>query len=375
MIRTEVTPTPMSRIPVTIISGFAQAGKTDHLIHVLEGAAGARRAVIMNDIAEVVSGYDRVRAVLTPGRDTLLTMPNGCICCTLAEQFLAVIRHGVQLGFDHIFVESNATAEPLLLKNLLERASCAFALDIRPLTTVVDAHGFFADYQSGDDVSVRGLAAIADEDRSVAEVLAEQIEHADILVLRHVDRVSSHQLHILRSFLASVNPTATIACQPAAAPLLDRKSIERLEFRSFRPFHPARFERFLQSSSLGCVLRAEGAVWIASRHDSKVWLSLTGCNCTLESDGEWWGLPEGMHASEVRTWFEQCGSRYQDIVFHGMDLGASDLSDHLRQCLLTDEEMLLGPSLWQHFPDALGHWEHVMDRSCYLVPVHGRIGD
>ncbi|MBM3231526.1 GTP-binding protein [Candidatus Peregrinibacteria bacterium] len=357
------------KTPITIISGFAQTGKTAHLIQCLRTASGKRRAVIMNDIAEVVTGCDRVRAALQRGRDELIALPNGCICCTIDEQFIAIIGECLRRGFQHIFVEANATAEPSLIKSMLERSPFADSIRIQSLTTVIHASRFFDDFRSHDDLRVRGMVALTEDDRSVAEVLAEQIEHADTLAIRHVEQVSSERLQMLSSLLTSVNPTAEIVSD-AAIRLDDAKPVETWHFRASRPFHPDRLDAFLRGAALANVLRAEGTAWIASRQDTKIVWSQTGRICTLESDGAWWSVPEGMNDAEAKAWFDQCGERYQDVTFHGIGLQRSGLSDHLHDCLLTHEEMSLGSDLWVHFPDELGEWENDMDRSSFLVPFN-----
>lgn len=354
------------RIPITIISGFAQSGKTAYLTEVLRKDSTRHRAVIMNDIAEVVTGCDHVRGALRAGRDTLTTMPNGCICCTLEVQFLRTIQRCIDENCASIFVESNATAEPSLLRSMLEKSSFADRVRITSLTTVINAKDFFRDYMSADSLKTRGLVAMSEDDRTVGEVIAEQIEHADTIVIRSTNDTSADELSLLRSLLTSLNPTAKIAPEMKDATRNDTL-IEKIEFTALRPFQPMRLSSLLKSDAFRGILRADGIAWIASRNDMRILWSQTGRITTIEPYGSWWTIPVGEDASCIQDWFEEQGHRYQHLTFYGLPATYLRLQARLSECLLNDEEMSLGADLWKHFPDELGEWSDDMDRSSFLM--------
>lgn len=354
------------RIPITIISGFAQSGKTAYLTEVLRKDSSRHRAVIMNDIAEVVTGCDHVRSALHARGDTLTTMPNGCICCTLEEQFLRIIEGCLNQNCTSIFVESNATAEPSLLQTMLVKSSFADRIYIASLTTVVNAQDFFRDYLSVDTLKARGLVAMSEDDRTVGEVIAEQIEHADTIVIRSDNKVCTNELCLLQSLLTALNPAAKILPTMNDAPQKN-VIIQKTEFTAHRPFQPMRLSSLLQSDAFRGVLRADGIAWIASRNNIRVLWSQTGSIATIEPYGSWWTIPEGEDASCIQDWFEQQGHRYQHLTFYGLPSTCSRLHAKLSECLLNDEEMSLGADLWKHFPDELGEWSSDMDRSSFLM--------
>ncbi|MBM3227862.1 hypothetical protein FJZ27_03315 [Candidatus Peribacteria bacterium] len=353
-------------LPVTIISGFAGAGKTRFLLDCLKRTKGKRRAVIMNDIAETVSAAASVRRALSK-KDALIEIPNGCICCNLDEQFLALVEEIAQQQFDHLFIEVNATGEPMLVQRLLERASVADALTLHSSVTVVDAERFLRDFLSCDNLRDRYLVSVSEDDRSVGEVLAEQVENVDTIVIRKEDLISAEELALFVSVMHSLNPSARILQRGEilqgnfAMPL-------SFSFTADRPFHPERLHALLQTDALSSVIRARGTAWFATRNDRRIFWSQTGSICTLESDGKWWAEDHEHPEQETSyaEWFEACGQRFQSIEFVAMH-GKESLHKKLNDCLLTETEMELGLDLWQYFHDPFDEWLDHMDRSSFVV--------
>lgn len=341
-------------LQTTVISGFSGAGKTTYLLDCLKRTEGKRRAVLMNDIAETVSGADQVRSLLHPKEDAMLEMPNGCICCTLEEQFLALTQEIASQPLDHLFIEANATAEPFLIRRRLEQQGLA----IQSMITVIDASRFFDDYLSHDDLRARRLVALMDDDRLVSEVMAEQIEHADTLIIRKEDKVAIKHSASVASLLRSLNSAATIAHTGKA--VHRKSSLGVMRFKANRPFHPLRLHTLLHSDAFRGVLRGRGTAWIATHNDIRILWSQTGNVCTIEPDGTWW-------LDDQRDWFEAHGQRHQAIEFVGFHFDKPGVQKSLSACLLTDTEMALDSDLWRHFPDPLGVWDEENDRSLYFI--------
>ncbi len=321
----------------------------------------------MNDIAETVSAAASVRKVLHRKKDILIEMPNGCICYTLDEQFVALVGEIAKQHFDHLFIEVNATGEPMLLQKMLKRASYADSLALHSSVAVVDAEHFMQDYLSSDNLRDRHLVAVSQDDRTVGEVLAEQVENVDTIVIGKENLVSKETSGLLVSILQSLNPSARILHAGA----LSHNGISMpisFHFEADRPFHPSRLHALLQSDAFSQVIRARGTAWLATRNNTKVLWSQTGSICTLEADGKWWSYhvdhpeQEASHAE----WFEACGQRFQSIEFIAMDSKKS-LQEKLTKCLLTDTEIKLGHHLWQHLDDPFDEWLDHMDRSSFVV--------
>ncbi len=112
-----MNPSLDQKLPVTVLSGFLEAGKTTLLNHVLNNREGRRVAVIVNDMSEVNIDADLIRkggGGLSRTDEKLIEMSNGCICCTLHDDLLKEVRRlAGEQRFDYLLIESTGISEPL----------------------------------------------------------------------------------------------------------------------------------------------------------------------------------------------------------------------------------------------------------------------
>ncbi|GAB20706.1 hypothetical protein GOEFS_124_00380 [Gordonia effusa NBRC 100432] len=373
-------------LPVTVLSGFLGAGKTTMLNHILANREGLKIAVIVNDMSEVnidaalvdLGGFDRTE-------EKLVELTNGCICCTLREDLHEAVgsiaaqtdSSGNQ-RFDYLVIESTGISEPMPVAATFDwefddgtrRLGDVARLDT--MVTLVDCSTFLSEVVRGDGLAERDLAAGEGDQRSISDLLVDQVEFADVVVLTKTDLVSDSVRGAVEAMVRRLNPRARLVAavqgdirvaevvgtgrfdHDAAAsiagwddevlgnghiPETEEYSISSLTYRSNRPFHAQRLSDSL--AELGSILRSKGFCWIASRPEYAAVWSQAGPNLTIEP---------------AAYWSQLSGEPTQELVFIGARLDHDRVRTLLDAATLTDSEFAAGPALWTTFADPLPGW-------------------
>ena len=394
-----------NKLPVTVLSGFLGAGKTTVLSHVLNNRQQRRVAVIVNDMSEINIDANAVQneVQLNRSEEKLVEMSNGCICCTLREDLLQEVRRLADEGrFDYLLIESTGISEPLPVAETFTFAdeqgvSLSDVAKLDTMLTVVDAVNFLADYDEAKYLQETGEHLGEDDERSVADLLVDQVEFADVLLISKTDLIDEATLNRLIAVLKTLNTDAEIIPIRQGQVDIDRVlgtsrfSFERAQlapgwlkemrgehvpeteeygigsftYTARRPFHPQKFFDFLHGRDIqGKLIRSKGYFWLATRPEFAGQWNQAGGIARYGFAGMFWkAVPrerwpedEEYRQSILANWHEPFGDMRQELVFIGQNLDKEAFIQALDNCLLSEQELLAGREYWEQLDDPFPAW-------------------
>lgn len=208
----------LAKLPVTIVTGFLGSGKTTLLRHMLDNAQGRRIAVIVNEFGEL--GIDgeilkqcTIGCTEEEASGRVYELANGCLCCTVQEEFFPVMRELVARrgDLDHILIETSGLALPKPLVQAFQWPEIRSACTVDAVITVVDspavAAGTFAAFPDQVDAQ-RKLDPNLDHESPLHELFADQLASADLVILNKADQTSAEDLARVRAEVAEELPPA-----------------------------------------------------------------------------------------------------------------------------------------------------------------------
>ena len=190
-----------SRVPVTIISGFLGAGKTTLLRHILQNAKGHRIAVVVNEFGSLGVDGEILRGCGIAGcrDDDVVELVNGCLCCTVADDFLPAMEALLDRADppEHVVIETSGLALPKPLLKAFGWPTIRSRMTVDGVITVVDAPAIATGRFADDPEAVarqREADPSLDHDNPLAEVFEDQLNAADLVVLNKTDLTDAEEL-------------------------------------------------------------------------------------------------------------------------------------------------------------------------------------
>lgn len=394
------------KLPVTVLSGFLGAGKTTVLSHILNNREGKKVAVIVNDMSEINIDSSTIKNEVSLNRsdEKLVEMSNGCICCTLREDLLLEVEKLAKEGrFDYLVIESTGISEPLPVAETFTFAdedgvSLSDIATLDTMVTVVDAVNFLKDYDQAKYLQETGESLGEEDERSVADLLVDQVEFADVILISKTDLIQADELERLKAIIKVLNTHAKVMpitngnvdidavlntqlfdfqraeqapgwlkeMRGEHIPENEEYGIASFNYMARRPFNPEKFYQFLHSTEqFGKLIRSKGYFWLATRpHFCGQWSQAGGIARYGFAGMFWKAIPkkdwptddESLKEIE-KQWVEPFGDMRQELVFIGQNLDKPAMINALNSCLLSEDELLRGKDYWVTLNDPFPTWE------------------
>ena len=218
--------TSVAKVPCTIVTGFLGAGKTTLVRHILRNAHGRRLAVIVNEFGDVGIDGEILKGcgVETCSEDRVVELSNGCICCTVADDFVPALESLLALHNppEHILIETSGLALPKPLVQAFNWPAIASRVTVDGVIAVVDgaavAAGRFADDPAALAAQKANDAAV-DHDNPLEEVYEDQLLCADLIVLNKTDLLSGEDRERVTAEIRAAVPRAVKVVEAEGAKL------------------------------------------------------------------------------------------------------------------------------------------------------------
>ncbi|WP_353248165.1 GTP-binding protein [Salinisphaera sp. T31B1] len=392
---------PRRAIPVTIVCGAPGAGKTALIERWIEAHGQRRFAIIADTSPRPENAVGGVGATAFHVRGSVEAFLSQSITDTRQDVLCQELFRTLDSGdVDGVFIEAGLTADPATMVAALRQQRPGYALvdllDVARVVTVLDCARLQDDYASTQALVERDRRIPPSDERTVANIVALQIESADTIVLNKTDLASAQLRREVCDIATVLNPGAQriqtrfgeleesgmaaddlfgrvdrahygpgwLRYLEETLPTTHAYQVSRCVYKRRRPFHPERLMTLLDNG-WPWTLRTRGQFWIASRPDWAIDIQQAGTSVAIQPFGYWWAsdvvggcTPEDPQLLEAlnQLWHPLYGDRRQHVAILGVDFDPVTLERDLDDCLLTDAELAGGWNHWRAMADPWPVW-------------------
>ncbi len=382
-----------------LLTGYLGSGKTTLLNHILNGSHGIKFAVIVNDLGEVNIDASLIQkgGIVGNGEgDDLVSLQNGCICCTLKMDLVKQVMDLVLSGkFDYIVIEASGICEPAPIAQTIcaipqmagEDSPAVPVLDC--IVTVVDALRLASEFECGTSLSRPGI-----NEEDIENLIVEQVEFCNMILLNKISEVTNDEAERIRKIIRALQPKAEIKeCDYCDVPLLDLLHTGKFDFEDVatsatwvqeleghhedeehehghghehehghhhddegeaeeygvqtmvyfrrKPFDFNKFDYMLDKKWPKNIIRAKGICYIDQNRDMSLLFETAGRQKNIKEAGYWYAtapkeeLEMFMRQDPTlrRDWDETYGDRMVKLVIIGQNLNKPAIEKMLDDCL------------------------------------------
>ncbi|TCQ08355.1 MULTISPECIES: cobalamin biosynthesis protein CobW [Sphingomonas] len=200
----------LSKVPVTIVTGFLGAGKTTLISHLIRNANGRRLAVVVNEFGTLGIDGDILKGCAIPDcpAENVVELANGCICCTVADDFIPTVEALLALDPrpDHILIETSGLALPKPLLKAFDWPAIRSRITVDGVIALADAEAVAAGRFAPDVAALEAQRAAdpsVDHETPLSEVFEDQLACADLVLLTKVDLAGPEGVAKARAVIAA----------------------------------------------------------------------------------------------------------------------------------------------------------------------------